>query len=286
MKPLADRIFDLIPATLTGLSLKDAMAGTRQDAKHVRAAFDVLHGGNRVILVKRGRGTALYIVHLGQKVRACVICLKEFQATRKQTKTCSYSCGRHLAWQNEDMRARHKISVKRAANTPQRIEKMTKLSRTLCAKPAERLRRSECNRRNWADPEIRTRRIISIKEAWKGDAAKERIAKASSKKNALWSDTEWKAATVAAMRSGRRGRFKRVVIDLANVVPSIPEEEIAARLGMPLRKVKILMYLANKTGELERAPVDGRKLKQSEALVRNRVEKTRITKRHHEGPSA
>jgi hypothetical protein len=280
LQTLADEVLGVVAPD--GVGLKDVARILAADVQSVRAAFAKLDEDGRAILVRRGRGGAYLLFPLGASVKACVICHRELTgAKRKGTKTCSRSCAHYLAWRNPAMRAKHQASVKASRADPKVRARMWETIIAAHRTPESRAKKSETNRRSWADPEQRVRRVLSIKAAWDGDAA--RKARHAELKQAHWSDPEYREKALAAMRNGRRGRFKRAVIALASIVPEIPEEEIARRTGLSLEQVKIIMRRAYKLGELARKPADGRRTNQSGEQVASRVAATRRTKLEREG---
>lgn len=282
---LADEIAAALPGLLVKFPAGPLAPAVAEhlgaDVPNVRRAFEVLENHGRAKIVRRKR--ALHLVSATYPGRICIICRAEFTATRKETKTCSHSCGRYLAWQNEDMRARHRASVKAAKSDPASRAYFSKINKERCNTPEERKLRSERNRRSWKDPVSRGKRLIAIEAAWKGDKAKARLEKARKKKLALWSDPDWKERTCEAMRNGKRGRFKRAVLALVVTEPKIESREIAARTGLTVAQVKIIWRRAARLGEVERRPRDERRTRQTAELIRNRVAKTRATKQRHVG---
>lgn len=277
MKSLAAEILSellhLMVAFPRGPMARDVATKIAVDVPSVRAAYEKLEADGRARIVRRHR--SLHLVPIDYPARLCVICRGEFEAVRKQTKTCSHSCALYLAWQNTDMRKRHRASVKAAKSKPS-VRRAASIShKRRCADPKVRAQMSENNRRSWADPVKRTNRIIAIERAWTGPKASGRIAKARKRKLKLWRDPEWKAKTKEAMRTGTRGRFKRAVIALADGNPNMPVEEIAQRVGLSSQQVKIIMRRAWRFGEISRRPEDGRKARQKPEHIRKRVESTR-----------
>lgn len=277
---LADEIIAVLPALLTKFPsgpLAPAVASyIAADVPNVRRAFISLESDGRAKIVRRKR--ALHLVPPDHPIPVCIICRAEFKPAAKKTRTCSHSCARHLAWQNEDMRERHRASVIAARANPAERERQSKLHKERCADPAWRQKMSNQNRRSWKDPFSRAKRLSSIEAAWKGDRAKGRIEKARKKKLALWSDPDWKERTCEAMRTGKRGRFKRAVIALVAGSKTIESPEIACRVGLTVEQVKIIWRRAARLGEVERRPVDERRRRQSPELVQDRVAKTRARK--------
>jgi hypothetical protein len=257
---LADEILAELPAMLQahpdGPIAGDVADHMAASIANVRQAFLTLEAEGKAKIVRRKR--SLHLVGMSYPGRICVICRTEFHSTRKGTKTCSHSCGRYLAWQNEDMRARHAASVRAAHSKPDVREHLTKINRERCADPEWRQRMSDQNRRSWRKPESRAKRILSMEDAWKGDRAVERREKARQRKLRLWSDPEWKRKAIEGMKTGKRGRFKRAVI-AAVTTSEMDAPELAASLGLPLEKVKIIWRRAFRMGEVNRQPSDGRK---------------------------
>lgn len=252
---LADEIFVMLPMLLaqypTGPVAAQVAAFVSADMQNTRRAIEALEADGRAKIVRRGR--ALHLVGNDYPGRLCVICRKEFHATRKETVTCSRSCGRYLAWQNPDLRTRHRQSV-RASRTPALRKRQSKQQRARCADPVVRQRMSVIQRRTWSDPVVRANRRIGLKAAWRGTEAKGRRAKARRKKLSLWSDPAWAKRTVAAMRTGTRGRFKRAVLALVRGSPTIESREIAAEVGLSMEQIKVIWRRACKMGELSRRP--------------------------------
>lgn len=104
----------------------------------------------------------------------------------------------------------------------------------------------------------------------------------------MTSDPDWKERTCEAMRNGKRSRFKRAVLAFIASDPNIDAEQVASRVGLTVQQVKIIWRRAVRMGEVERRPRDGRRRRQSDELVRNRVAKSRVTKqaRYAEGAGA
>lgn len=275
---VADEVVAALPALLkrhpAGPLAAQVAAHIHIDYQSARRAMETLDADKRARIVRRGRG--LHLVGPDYRGRLCVICRKEFKATRKETLTCSHSCGRHLAYRNEDMRRRHRQSVK-ASRTPELRERQSRIHSERCADPAVRQQMSDNNRRSWRDPVKRANRIVAIKDAWRGEKATQRRAKARQKKLSLWADPEWKQQTVEAMRTGSRGRFKRGVLGLLHRNSKITAQEIAGDLGLSQEQVKIIWRRSFRLGEIERKPPDGRR-RQSADHVNKRVESTKRTK--------
>lgn len=275
---LADEISLLLPVLLgqypEGPLASDVARCIGANVPSVRRAFEALEADGRAKIVRRKR--ALHLVSPDYPGRTCIICRIEFNPVRKETKACSHSCARHLAWQNADMRARHQASVKAAKSDPALREHFSKINKERCSTPEWRAKMSDQNRRSWKDPESRAKRLVAIEAAWRGENAIQRITKAREKKLALWSDPVWASRTRDAMRNGTRGRVKRAVIALVLGDANIEAQEIAARVGLTVQKVKIIWRRAARQHEVNRSPKDGRKTAQSTEVIRNRVAKTRM----------
>lgn len=264
MKPLptlADEVFAVLPELLRqhkpGPLVRDVASRIGADVPSIRKAFDQLEADGRAKVLRHRR--AIHLVAIDHPVPICIICRREFRPARKSTRTCSHSCARHLAWRNEDMRARHKISVKKSHSDPTLRAHLSKINRERCADPAVRRKHSDRNRKSWRNPVSRANRIVAIKEAWRGEKAVTRKEKAREKKLAMWGNPEWKCKAVAAMRSGRRGRFKRAVLAMILSNETIQPREIAPRVGLTVEQVKIIWRRAVKLGEIDRRPLDGRR---------------------------
>jgi hypothetical protein len=254
MLQLLPRLMGQYPAGVPVHVFATEMAAAPFDIRRGMACLDTF---GRAKLICRGRGGAMHLVGTNYSGHVCIICHREFKPVRKETRTCSRSCARYWAWQNEDMRRRHAASVKAARAKPGIREEMSKIHRDRCAAPEVRQQMSERNRRLWCDPEKRVRRINAIKEAWRGGKADARREKASRTKFGLWSDPEWRRNTIEAMRHGKRGRFKRAVLKLVSTGCDAPT--IAARTGLSIEQVKIIWRRAVRIGETSRKCPDGRR---------------------------
>lgn len=216
MKPLADRIFDLIPRTPHGLSLQAAKQAARQDTAHVRAAFDALHDTQRAIIVKRGRGGALYLVHRDTKVLACVVCHTEF--TRKpQSKrlTCSRPCHAAYGWRDPVKAEARRKALSAAQSTPKALARTAATNKRRWAKPEEHEKLAEQSRNRWKDPDFRA--VVSAKIRVNHQAPEMR-AFYSKKRKEDWARPEYaamvKAKSAASLREqARRARSSQMMKD-------------------------------------------------------------------------
>lgn len=259
MKTLAEELLALLPGNSNGIPLKQACELLAADRASVRLAFLSLEEAGRAKLCRRGTGRGFYLLPLDYPGRICIICKREWVPTYKYSKarTCSHSCGRHLAWQNDEMRERHRASVKASRSMPS-VKQAAEKRAAQCKTPEARAQRAEQNRKSWADPESRARRLNSIDKAWQVQERRDRQRK---KKLRLWNDPEWRAKNVAAMRTGKRGRFKRAILALAIAHPHMTPHEIAERVGRTLEQVRIVMQRARCLGELGPRPGDSAKLR-------------------------
>jgi DNA-binding MarR family transcriptional regulator len=279
MKTLADEIAESLTAEAITLAVIASRLGA--DLPSVRRAAQALNDAGRALLIRRRR--VLHLASTAYPGRICIICYVEFEPVRKQTRTCSHSCARYLAWQNDDMRSRHRASIIAAKADPASRAHLSEINKARCSTPEARRLQSERNCRSWQDPEIRTRRVIAMEAAWHGEQAMGRIEKARSKKLDLWSDADWRQRTCEAMRTGRRGRFKRAVIAMILGYPEIEASEIAPRVGLTIKQVKAIWRGAVRLGEVERKPPDGRSGRGSQAHhhVRKRVAATMASKKRN-----
>lgn len=275
LKPLSDRVLDVLPSFEAAPLARDVAAMLAMDEPAIKAAFEELDEAGRAHIVRRGNG--LHLVPADHPERICVICKREFAPVRKETVTCSHSCARHLAWQNEDMRRRHRESIKASHSDPERRRAMSIHSKKYASRPDVRKRTSERNKQDWSDPVKRMKRVIAIEAAWKDGApgVEKRKAVARRRKQEFWRDPESRQAAIEAMRTGKRGRHQRATMALLDQHPDISEEEIAERTGRTLKQVKTLMRRLYKLGKIDRQPVDGRKRKQSQAEIDHRTRLTR-----------
>lgn len=195
---------------------------------------------------------------LKKNAGVCVICDKPFKAVRKEARTCSYSCARLMAWQNPAMRERQRVSLIAALARPEVRSKVTARSRAYWADPANHEMASEIQRQTWKDTMIRGRRLVGIDRAWASDEAKKRVG--DQKRNA-WKDPEYRAMVVAKMRTGKRGRVKRRVIELAAANPSMTPAEMAQRLRAKVDAVQRILRDARRDGLLGVRPGDGPRLR-------------------------
>lgn len=263
MRPLAERVAALVGSD--GLGVHAACAALGQPSSYIRAAFLTAAERGLAVLVREGPGRrgALRLYPVGTNVRPCIICGYRVTSARKGTKTCSRSCARKMSWSVPGRRARHSRVLKAVHATPKVKARLRSAVRTACQRPEESAARSERVRKTWADPERAARRRLGLRNAWARKEASARRAKFRCKKLSLWADPIWRAKTVRAMRTGRRGRFKRAVIDVLASHPEMPDEQIAAHIGLSLKQTKVLMRKLYRDGIIGRKPQDGRHRKHS-----------------------
>lgn len=267
MKTLPDEIAAALPALMKrypGGPLADQAAEfVAADVPNTRAAFDALETDGRAKIVRRARG--LHLVPADYPVRICIICKAEFTATRKETKTCSHSCARHLSWQNQEMRERHRESVRRSHARPDVKAKLTKRSRAYWQRQESREAASDAQRQLWRDSMVRGRRLVGIDKAWE---SQERREKQRARRLADWENPEFRAKAVEAMRNGKRGRFKRAVIALAMSKPNLTPAEIAKRFNKSVDSILHILRQARGEGLIGIRPGDGPRLRKRAAEER------------------
>lgn len=266
MKTLADELMEVLPqlfdAHPQGVTLKAAADWLGADAAHVRPAFDAVAARGIARLLRKGRGGGLHLVGHEFEGKICIICHREFTPVAKQTRTCSHSCARHLAWQNPDMRKRHRESVRRSLQRPDVKKKITEKNRRFSRTPEERARRAECNRKSWGDMESRARRLKSITEAWE---SKERRKLARQRKLRQWADPEFRKKAIEGMRTGKRGQRKRRALELAKLHPHMTAAEIAESVGQNLPIVERTLRCARQSGEIGIRPGNGPRIRRRQA---------------------
>ncbi|RWF44271.1 MAG: hypothetical protein EOS65_02530 [Mesorhizobium sp.] len=253
---LADRVLAALPGFTEAPLARDMAARLNTDEPHVKQAFDRLEKEGRAKIVRRGRG--LHLVPADYPGRLCIICRAEFTATRKETVACSYSCARHLAWRNQDMRKRHRASVTASHARPEVKEKLTTRSREYWSDQASREQASEIQREKWQDTNIRGRRMVGLEAAW---SSPERREKQKDRRLKDWQNPEFREKTVAAMRNGKRGVIKRRAIELATANPSMTVVEIAGRLNCKVVRIDFILRRARKEGVIGIRPGDGPRLR-------------------------
>lgn len=231
------------------------------DVPHIRSAMDDLEENSRVRIVRRGR--AFHVVPLDYPGRTCLICRCEFVPVAKKTVTCSYSCARHLAWRNEDMRARHKASVIKSRQKPGLKEALTKRSREYWSDPENRKAASELQRQKWQDPVIKGRRLVGVERAW---SSPERQAAQAERRLKDWKNPNFREKTIAAMRTGKRGIKKRRTLELAVNHPDMTPREIAEKTDRLLDNVLSDLRIARRNGVLGIRPGDGPRLRKKAGI--------------------
>lgn len=248
VKPLSDRILDALPS-LDAPTVSQMAAYINFDMPRVRAAYDALETAGQAKIVRRGVG--LHLLPVDYPGRICPVCRAEYKG---HGKTCSKSCGMRVAWTKRD-RAKQGDVMRRARVKGEAAMQANNIAshRT----PEYRARHAERNRKEWADPVMRMKRVVGMESAWQGPQAEPRKAKARAMRIAQWADPEWKAKAVEAMRTGQRGRHQRAVLQM--VSEGAEAEEIAASTGRTLEQTRLLWRRLYRLGKVDRAPVDGRK---------------------------
>lgn len=256
---LADEIMSALPGLVAarplGPTIGEIAARLAAPDGYVREAMIGLEADKRAKIVRRGK--SLHLLPIDHPTRVCCICRAEVVAERKSTVTCSHSCGRKLAWQNPEMREKHRRSVKAALQEAERRAKMTTKSRRYWARQENREAASEAIRKTWQDPEVKGRRLVGIDKAWESE---ERRTKQSKRRIKDWQNEEFREKTVAAMRNGKRGMVKRKVLALAAADPDTTPAMIAAALGVKRDRVLHILRKARREGVIGVRPGDGPRL--------------------------
>lgn len=248
IKPLSDRVLESLPSFDVPPLAADVAEHLGYPVSDVRKTFMALEEAGRAKIVRQARG--LHLLPADSPVRPCPMCRREITG---RGRTCSKSCGMRAAWTKRDRARQGDILRATRKREPQKFATFISLRDN----PAHRQFVSDRNRKDWADPVKKMKRVIGMEAAWQGPAGEPRRAKARAKKLSLWSDPEWKAKTVEAMRTGKRGRFQRATIELVH--EGAGPEEIAARTGRTLEQTRMLWRRLYRLGKVDRAPPDGRK---------------------------
>lgn len=220
------------------------------DEPHVRQAFERLESEGRAKIVRRGRG--LHLVPADYAGKICPVCRAEMRK-RQHGKTCSKSCGMKVAWTKRDRDRQGEVLRATRRRQPETFKTFASLRNN----PEHRRFVAERNRQDWADPEKKMRRVIAMEQAWHGDAAAMRRDRARQQAEGFWSDPRKKASAVEAMRTGRRGRFKRAAIEMT--ARGLAAEDIATATGRTINQTRQLLRRLYKDGLIATKPADGRK---------------------------
>jgi hypothetical protein len=252
LKPLDQRILAVLP-TLDAPTVSQMAARLQMDPPRVRAAYDVLEASGRAKIVRRGVG--LHLVPVDYPGRICPVCRAEFKNKHSHVRCCSKSCSSVLMWRTRDRKAQGEVMRRAwAGYTP---EKRNEINRKSHRTPEYLARFGERNRKDWADPVKRMKRVVGLEAAWRGPQAEPRKQKARTQKLSFWSDPERKVRVVEAMLTGKRGRHMRALISM--VAEGAEAEEIAARTARTIEQTKVLWRRCYRLGKVDRQPADGRK---------------------------
>lgn len=200
MKTLADEILDVLRHP-TGDALRDIAARVRESLPRVRDAAFALDKDGRAILIRRGKGGALFLAGKDYPHPVCRVCHLEFVRKPKSIRvTCSRKCHAAYGWRDPESAAKRRASIIKARNTPESRAKCTDVNNRRWADPKQREKLSEQNRQRWADPEMRAR-YGSIQRV--RNQTPESRKQASEARKKAWANPETRAKMLKGMRESR-----------------------------------------------------------------------------------
>lgn len=161
---LSDKIARAIPPGNTGVTIAQAVALCGGQQAHVEKAFEAIAVSGAAIMVKRGRGGVLYLVHPASGVLACKVCRREFARKAKSKRvTCSSHCHAASTWGTVEQRAARGRAISKALSTPEGKARLAEHNKKRWSKPGEREKLAAQNRREWAKPEKAAIRAAKIR---------------------------------------------------------------------------------------------------------------------------
>lgn len=148
----------------------------------------------------------------------CENCGAGFDRPRKSKRvTCTRSCAVSLSWKNEGTRELRSASIRVAVNAPQNVKRIIAENHKRWARPGERDKLSEQNRREWSDQAKAESRTASIKAANSTPEKRELYSKIADRK---WSDANFRERAVEGMRRNHPRRKRDAVGDPAHAPAS------------------------------------------------------------------
>lgn len=164
MKPIAKKIFSLIPENKTGLTVAEVCGLVSASASAIRQAFETLEQSGRIKLIRRGKGRRLFAVRIHHDVLSCAMCRREFVRLKQSNRvTCSRPCAISMGWAraSPERRAERCAALSASQSTPKAKARTAAHNKKRWADPEQHRKLSEQNRRRWKDPEQNA--IVSAK---------------------------------------------------------------------------------------------------------------------------
>jgi hypothetical protein len=129
----------------------------------------------------------------------CENCFTVFEPAtpRSSRRNCSRSCAVALSWKNPATKAARKAGIAADKRSPEAQKRLATFNQERWARPGERERLSDQNRREWSDPKARSGRVANIKKAHARPALRQFY---SDLRKALWADPEVRARMTEGVR--------------------------------------------------------------------------------------
>lgn len=211
-----DQIAAAIPAGKVGLSLVAAADIVGGPVPFARKAFEAVAASGRAMLVRRGRGGALFLVHNDAGVLACKMCQREFTRGRKSKRvTCSTPCAMSYGWAKAgpDSAVKRGRAISAALNTPENKARQDAHNKRRWSKPGEREKLAEQNRKEWKRPEKAAIRAAKIALAHQKPEMREFYSKL---RKADWANPEYRKMVMEKVSASKkvaayRARFSQLM---------------------------------------------------------------------------
>lgn len=246
MRPLKERIAELLADNPGGITVSAASIACNTTAPYVQKAFEDIAAESQGVVIRRGR--AVVLVALGIVDHVCVMCQREYErGTRSKRLTCSKKCAIAYGWKRDPERAeRRRASISASKQTPESMARLAAHNKRRWSNPEERERLAAQNRREWKDPEKSAVRAAKIRL---NHATPEFSERASKIREEAWADPETRARMEAAIKISKntpqaKAKFSRLLSDRWKD-PAMRAKYIAGLKMVPrLRSIDALSPLA------------------------------------------
>jgi len=130
----------------------------------------------------------------------CAYCGKPFEPPPKNQgkRTCSRSCAVAISWRDPVKAEKRIQSLKRVQSTPEAIQRTVDANNRRWAQLGEREKLADRNRRDWADPEHKSKRSAAIKEARNRPEQREKYSRMRTEQ---WTDPEYRQKVTDAVNA-------------------------------------------------------------------------------------
>lgn len=280
---LDDEIVERLPALLQttpeGPSLRLIAEELAADYASVRAAAFRLNADGRADVMRRLNSRELYLVPIKYRksrgLAHCAICEACFDRGDKRSgrsgrkrythyndrRTCSRKCWGALSWRGDGVHAKRCAALHKSQSTPEAVARTKRTNAKRWARPGERKKMSEQNRRLWADPIGNAIRSQAIAKAARKP---ERRKKDSERRKAAWANPETRKKMLAGMEASHRVQAYR----------ASASERMRARWRDPKWRKKWMKAVRRNSAK---AAAKNRGRKQPAAQIAKRVASTRET---------